>query len=191
MAKRRISEEERALLAEAMRAVTPIAKQKPSAAAAAPAEPRARRKPSAAAAPAKPAALPRRPSAAAPVRKTPASLAAIDRRTDQKLRRGQIEIDATLDLHGLSQSLAHRRLNAFLARAALEGHRKVLVITGKGRAREEGFMASERRGVLRDAVPRWIAEPPLCDLVWGLKPAAARHGGAGALYVLLRKVKRA
>lgn len=188
MAKRRISDEEQALLAEAMRAVTPIAKRKPKTASAAPAEPRVRRKPSAAVAPERPPTPSARPVAAAPP-KAPANFAAVDRSTERKLKRGRIEIEATLDLHGLTQNLAHRRLNAFLARAALEGRRKVLVITGKGRAREEGLMPSEPRGVLREAVPRWIAEPPLCDLVWGLKTAGARHGGAGALYVLLKKQK--
>ncbi len=121
------------------------------------------------------------------------SLHAIDRRTDQKLKRGQIEIDATLDLHGLSQERAHVRLNAFLARASLDGHRTVLVITGKGRlaGTEDGLLRSSGRGVLRACVPRWIEEAPLRGLVWGVRPAGARHGGDGALYVLLRKVKGA
>ncbi|MFO1186898.1 MAG: Smr/MutS family protein [Alphaproteobacteria bacterium] len=119
-------------------------------------------------------------------------LTAIDRRTDQKLKRGRIEIEATLDLHGLTEARAHARLNTFLKGAVEDGRRTVLVITGKGGARGggESFMPSDRRGVLREAVPRWIVEPPLCDLVWGLRPAGQRHGGAGAFYVLLKKVRK-
>jgi len=191
MTRRKVSEEERALLAQAMRAVTPIRKRRLKGAAA-----------PAVAAPKKAACEPKASGAArtlpkSPVKRAPrphraqSRLHAIDRRTDQKLKRGQIEIDATLDLHGLSQERAHLRLNAFLARAALEGHRTVLIITGKGRpaATEDGLLRSRGRGVLREAVPRWIEEAPLRDLVWGVRLAGARHGGAGALYVLLKKQK--
>jgi DNA-nicking Smr family endonuclease len=113
----------------------------------------------------------------------------IDRRTEQKLKRGRMEIDATLDLHGLKQQAAHFRLMHFIARAFDDGHKAVLVITGKGapRGEEAGIMPSERRGVLRVQVPLWLEQAPLCDYVRGIKSAGPRHGGAGALYVLIKR----
>jgi DNA-nicking Smr family endonuclease len=77
----------------------------------------------------------------------------------------------------------------FLTRAAADGQRTVLVITGKGRANasEEPPLDAERRGVLREAVPRWLAQAPLRDLIWAVRPAGPRQGGDGALYVLLKK----
>jgi DNA-nicking Smr family endonuclease len=66
----------------------------------------------------------------------------------------------------------------------------VLVITGKGRpAPDQGWRAAPH-GVIRDSVPRWLTLPPLDALVTGLYPAHIRHGGAGALYVYLRKPDR-
>jgi len=120
----------------------------------------------------------------------PPSSKTIDRRTEQKLKRGRMEIDATLDLHGLKQQAAHARLLHFIARAAEDGHRAVLVITGKGsRGDEAGIMPSERRGVLRAQVPLWLEEAPLHAYVRGVKSAGPRHGGAGALYVLIKRKK--
>ena len=106
--------------------------------------------------------------------------AGIDKRTVQRLRRGQLAIEATLDLHGLTQAKAHARLDDFLAGAQDRGRRCVLVITGKGRISEDG-------GVLRRMVPRWIDTPPSRGRVLSLEQAQPKHGGAGALYLLLRK----
>lgn len=178
---RKITEEERALLEHAMHSVRPLKGRRPKTSAKGPTKTAPAKMP----VPAKPAEKPHRTT---PARKLPASLKAIDRRTDQKLRQGKIEIDATLDLHGLSQARAHARLASFLARAAADGARTVLVITGKGMP-SSGFgeAPDRRRGVLRDAVPRWLEEAPLRDLVWGIRAAGPRQGGDGALYVLLRK----
>ena len=131
--------------------------------------------------PAPPAQRPPRakPGAALPPLE-PGRPAGIDKRSAQRLRRGQTAIDACLDLHGHTQTEAHRMLNAFLAGQQAAGRRCVLVITGKGERGE---------GVLRRAVPHWLAEPPNHARVLALEPAQPRHGGAGALYVLLRKVK--
>lgn len=107
--------------------------------------------------------------------------AGVDRRTMQRLRRGQIGIEARLDLHGLTQGEAHRALNAFLARCQTGGRRCVLVITGKGRTDDEAS------GVLRRAVPRWLDQAPNRARIITVQPAQRRHGGEGALYVLLRK----
>lgn len=190
--RRTISEEERALLERAMRAVKPLRKRAPGSVEGTAAAPAARL-PKAGKGPAKRQASRHAQPVSEPARgQRQDQLGAVDRRTEQKLKRGRIGIDATVDLHGLTQSAAHKRLNAFIIRASEVGHRRVLVITGKGGSGGgAGFMPSDRRGVLRESVPRWIAEPPLRDLVWGLKPAGPRHGGEGALYVLLKRERRA
>jgi DNA-nicking Smr family endonuclease len=100
----------------------------------------------------------------------------LDRRNAQRLKRGQMEITARLDLHGLTQSEAHGALQRFIARSYDAGSRAVLIITGKG-----------HEGVLRGAVPRWLAEPGLRPMILAREEAQPRHGGAGALYVLLRR----
>ena len=110
--------------------------------------------------------------------------AGIDRRTAERLRRGRLTITARLDLHGLTQEKAHRRLDGFLADAQTAGHRCVLIITGKGE-RDGGS------GVLRREVPRWLNQAPNRARVVAIEPAQPRDGGAGALYVLLRRARDA
>ena len=104
----------------------------------------------------------------------------IDRPTRAKLAKGRIAIEGKVDLHGLTQSEAHALLLSFLHRAYADGRRHVLVVTGKGAS-----LGSD--GVLRRAVPGWLATPPFRGLVGAHEPAAARHGGSGALYVRLRR----
>ena len=79
----------------------------------------------------------------------------------------------------MTQDEAHRALARFVARAYDDGRRAMLVITGKG--------SREGEGVLRRAVPRWLAEPSCRGVVLAIEEAQGRHGGAGALYVLLRR----
>lgn len=93
-----------------------------------------------------------------------------------------MDIEATLDLHGLIQAEAHRALGAFLHGSRSAGKRTVLVITGKG-----GVKDSER-GVLRDAVPRWLNEGPNRRMIKAFSFAAPKDGGEGALYVLLKRL---
>ena len=102
----------------------------------------------------------------------------VDKRTVARLRRGQLPIDARIDLHGLLQREAHRELADFLQDARDDQRRTVLVITGKG----EGG-----QGVLRESVPRWINEAALRPLVLAIAPAQPKDGGTGALYLLLRR----
>jgi DNA-nicking Smr family endonuclease len=109
--------------------------------------------------------------------------------TADRLRRGLMEPDARIDLHGLTQSAAHRTLFAWLTAAHDRGHRLVLVITGKGNPRNDEnapWMMSDH-GVLKEMVPRWLKEAELAALIAHARPAHARHGGDGALYVYLRK----
>jgi DNA-nicking Smr family endonuclease len=103
----------------------------------------------------------------------------LDRRNAQRLKRGQMAIEAQLDLHGLTQAEAHNALARFIARNFDEGRRAVLIITGKG--------ARDGEGVLRRAVPRWLEEPGLRDMILAREEAQPRHGGGGALYVMLRR----
>lgn len=98
----------------------------------------------------------------------------------RRVRRGQHEIDARLDLHGHTQDSAHRELVEFLLWQAGQGARCVLVITGKGRL---GV------GILRARLFDWIADPQLRPFIAGYAQAHARHGGAGATYVFLRPVR--
>ena len=112
-----------------------------------------------------------------PAPRFPAAVGAgLDRRNAQRLKRGQMAITARLDLHGLTQSEAHGALQRFIARSYDQGRRTLLIITGKG-----------HEGVLRRAVPRWLDEPGLRPMILAREEAQPHHGGAGALYVLLRR----
>lgn len=102
------------------------------------------------------------------------------------LASGRLDIEARLDLHGLRQREAHSALKAFIARCRARGQRHVLVITGKGSSASPG-----ERGVLNREVPRWLGEPDFRESVVGFTQAHKRHGGAGALYVRLRRSRRA
>jgi DNA-nicking Smr family endonuclease len=95
------------------------------------------------------------------------------------LRRGQIRPESKLDLHGMTQIEAHAALASFIRGARASGHRCVLIVTGKG------SMLSG--GVLRREVPRWLEEPRLRGAVLDVNEAHSKDGGAGALYVLLRR----
>jgi DNA-nicking Smr family endonuclease len=112
--------------------------------------------------------LPKRPVHA------PSEAPAIGGHREAHMRRGRLEPEARIDLHGLTQDEAHRALVRFFVRARGLDQRVVLVITGKG-------------GVLKSMVPRWLAEADLKPLVAGISPAHIRHGGEGAFYVALRR----
>jgi len=171
--RRALSAEERALWRGFVRAIKPLRGR-----AADPAEPDdAMREP----VPVRPP-LKAKPVAPArePVRSAPPPLATLARRERQKLARGSVEIDARLDLHGMTQAEAHAALAHFLRRAQRGGARFVLIITGKGAGAGE-------RGVLRRQVPLWLALPDLRDTVVGFEAAHLAHGGEGALYVRIRR----
>ncbi len=120
--------------------------------------------------------LPARVAAAPAPAKRPAPAFGVDGATAERLRRGKVLPDATMDLHGLTQAQAHTRLVAFVRRGHEIGNRCLLVITGKG-------------GVLRELVPRWLEE--LRAVVVGVQSAHQRHGGGGAFYVYLRRKRAA
>jgi len=115
----------------------------------------------------------------------------IDRQTARKLDKGHLAVEARLDLHGMRQRDAHGALRKFLKWAQSHDYRHVLVITGKGSPRDESrsFYEDEARGVLRQAVSRWLALPDLAPLIVSFAEAPQRLGGGGALYVRLRKFR--
>ncbi len=125
-----------------------------------------------------------RPAAPPPKPAQPAlahgAAAGLDRRSLERLRRGRMEIEAELDLHGHTQATAHHTLAAFIRDHAGAGRRCVIVITGTGSTREGG-------GVLKSAVPDWLNEPELREHVLAFSHARPNDGGEGALYVLLRR----
>ena len=118
---------------------------------------------------------------------------AIDRRLTQRLGRGLRPVEARIDLHGMRQGEAQEALYDFLARSQAHGFGLVLAITGKGSvsAREEaGFMPDRNIGILRRALPQWLALPRFRPLVVGFAPAHRRHGGEGAVYVQIRRAAK-
>lgn len=112
----------------------------------------------------------------------------MDRRRRDKLRRGRMAPEARLDLHGMTAERAHAALIRFISAAHADGKRLVLVITGKGREPGEAIMPY-RSGILRHSVPHWLAAPPIVHKVLEVIEAHRSHGGAGALYVYLRRVR--
>lgn len=113
----------------------------------------------------------------------------LDGNTTAKLRRGQLVPERRIDLHGMTEEAAHRALQGFFARARADGVRLVLVITGVGnpKAHEGAAWARPSHGLLKEMVPRWLSERDFSALISGWAPAHRQHGGAGALYVYLRK----
>jgi DNA-nicking Smr family endonuclease len=111
--------------------------------------------------------------------------------TQDRLKRGLIEPDARIDLHGMTQLAAHRTLFAWMTTAHQRGLRLVLVVTGKGNPRndENAPWMMSPHGVLKQMVPRWLNEPELAALIAAIHPAHTKHGGDGALYVYLRKAR--
>ena len=127
---------------------------------------------------------------------TPGARAPVDRSGEKRVRRGRVEVEARLDLHGMTASSARTALLRFLKRAREDGKRQVLVITGKG----AGKRALDRRrlqpwdpgaapppGVLRRSFAAWMADPDFAQLASGYAEAHRRHGGSGAFYVMLRQ----
>jgi DNA-nicking Smr family endonuclease len=178
--RRALSEEERALWEAIAKQVKPLRKK-----------PRALKTPTAPIeempAGAKAAGLPKHPPPARPVKvlkpDKPPPLAPLGRRERSQLSRGRKQIDARLDLHGMTQTRAHRALLSFLQRASSHGLTFVLVITGKGRT----VGPESERGVLRRQVPEWLNLPEFRTLVVGFEEAHIGHGGDGALYVRVRR----
>lgn len=164
--KRKTTEEERALFHEAFKETRPM----------------------------KPAA---KPSSKKVVKVEPAApkkfAGGLDGNTADRLRKGALEPDRRIDLHGLTEAAAHRALLTFLRGAQRAGAKLTLVITGKGartadpQAPFDMEQETRARGVLKSMVPRWFREPEFAALIADYRSAHIRHGGSGALYVYLKK----
>jgi DNA-nicking Smr family endonuclease len=182
--RRELSDEEKALWSGVARSVKPLRpvktkaksiKAKAAIAASLPAEA------------IKPQRSPAVSRSATPPAKRPPPLASLDRRGRKRVARGRDPIDARIDLHGKTQSEAHDALARFIRRAQSNGARVVLVVTGKGSGTpREG---ERERGVLRRQVPLWLALPEFRSLIIGFEEAHVAHGGEGALYVRLRRIR--
>ena len=108
----------------------------------------------------------------------------------KKVRRGKLDIDGTIDLHGYRQMDAQTALAGFLVRMRSSGARCVLVVTGKGRAIEVGEdYLTPQPGVIRRRLPEWLSGHGIREHVSGYASAHPRHGGSGAYYVLLKALK--
>jgi DNA-nicking Smr family endonuclease len=136
----------------------------------------------------KPAKAPPRPQPTPPIQPkkppdpgvAPGRLHNVDRRTADRLKRGRLEIEGRIDLHGMTRAAAQDALTSFVVAAADRGQRCVLVITGKG-------TFSGGPGVLKQEVPKWLNMSPLRERIVAVNEAQPRHGGGGALYVLLKR----
>lgn len=135
----------------------------------------------------------------APTRQGPPPITGLDRRQERRMTRGQVEIEARIDLHGTGIERSHDRLLSFLVDSRARGLRLVLVITGKGASPfarhtlhgSDIYHAPERQGRLRRLAPEWFHEPRFREHIAGFQPAHPRHGGGGAFYVKLRKKEKA
>ena len=113
----------------------------------------------------------------------------IHRRLEQKMLRGQIKIDSTLDLHGMTQEEAKDATVNFVKMAKKNNLNIVLIITGKGISKDnkdDGYRNRYARGVLNQNLPNWLKLPQIRNDINGYRYANIRHGGEGAYYILLK-----
>ncbi len=112
----------------------------------------------------------------------------LDSSWERKLAKAAIAPDFTLDLHGYGLDAAHDRLDQGLSLALSQGARMVLVITGRARPVDAADRGS-RRGAIRAKLLDWLAAGPHGSKIAAVRPAHPRHGGAGAVYVVLRRAR--
>lgn len=111
----------------------------------------------------------------------------MDNKSFGKLKRGKLRPEGRIDLHGMTLDRAHPALSHFILSSHRSGKRLVLVITGKGKQRDDGGPIPVRYGVLRHQVPQWLSTAPLSSVVLQVAQAHISHGGSGAYYVYLRR----
>ncbi len=112
---------------------------------------------------------------------------AMDQQAFKKMKRGKLRPEARLDLHGMTMAQAHPALDGFIRNAHSSGKRLILVITGKGKERDDGGPIPTKLGVLRHQVPQWLAHGSIRNLVLQVTPASTNYGGSGAYFVYLRR----
>jgi len=108
----------------------------------------------------------------------------LDGSWDQRLAHGLVRPDFTIDLHDCSLVAAHSRLDRRLELARESDARLVLLITGKPPQSEHRPIS---RGAIRAAVGDWLDASRHRGAIAAIRPAHPRHGGAGALYLILRR----
>ena len=113
----------------------------------------------------------------------------MDYKSFEKMRRGKLMPEAYIDLHGMTVLKAHPALSHFVQSSYDKRFRLVLVITGKGNSKNDFDLSNGGRGILRRQVPQWLSAPSLTNFVLQVHPSHAKHGGAGAFYVYLKKNK--
>ena len=111
----------------------------------------------------------------------------LDSTWDRRLSRGSVDPDVTIDLHGLGLDAAHNRLTGGITQALAMGARVILLIAGKHRPHGDHDARGERRGAIRAKLLDWLAASSHADRIAAIRPAAQRHGGAGAVYIILRR----
>ncbi|MEG3148132.1 Smr/MutS family protein [Sphingomonas sp. RT2P30] len=189
MSGRRLSADEAALWARVMANVRPIEPARKRPVVAAVATPVPAPGPAKTLKPAKPIAPPR-PVAPRPVAKpAPAVGVTLDGGWDRKLSRGIVAPDRTIDLHGHNLDTAYRLLDGALGQAIGAGERVVLLVTG--RPPRAGSERPHARGAIRAAVGDWLAGSRHAGAIAAVRGAHPRHGGAGALYIVLRRPRDA
>lgn len=114
---------------------------------------------------------------------------AMDKKAFTRLKQGRLSPEARIDLHGMTLDQAHPALNRFILDNHAKGRRLVLVITGKGKAKDSPGPIPTRLGVLRHQVPQWMQQHPLKPLILQVAQASQKHGGSGAYYVYLRRTR--
>ena len=134
-----------------------------------------------------PPVAPPPPPAAAPGR--PLDRHGLDSSWERKLARAAVVPDFTLDLHGHTLDSAHARLDHGLTQALAQGARLLLLITGKPRPSDDHASRGERRGAIRAKVLDWLAAGPHAGRIAAVRQAHPRHGGAGALYIVLKRAR--
>jgi DNA-nicking Smr family endonuclease len=111
----------------------------------------------------------------------------MDHKSFGKLKRGKLRPEGKIDLHGMTLDRAHPVLTGFVMNAHANGKRLILVVTGKGKQRDEGGPIPVRHGILRHQVPQWLGMQPMKSVILQIAQAHISHGGGGAYYVYLRR----
>jgi DNA-nicking Smr family endonuclease len=176
---RRLSSEEQAIWAKLARSVTPLAGR------AAPPEVVERRAALSAPAKAVLVAAAAMPAKVPPPQRMPQPV--LDSSWERRIGNGTLAPDAVIDLHNHSLDAAHQRLNHALAQAVAKGQRVLLVVTGNPRPAQSGPIGHKGRGAIRAEIGDWLALSGQSDQIASVRTAHPRHGGKGALYVILRR----
>lgn len=127
-----------------------------------------------------------------PIKSHSEQLPQLDFRTEERLKKGKIPIEARLDLHGHNQINAHNSLKNFIIRSSKSGFRCVLVITGKGSKRStqiEEDWNSPQVGIIKKMFPLWLKDPSIAPLILKTHVATQKDGGQGAYYIYLKRIR--